>query len=75
MLSAILLACASSLIPSVAAPAFSAPSAPSASIAPCALDIAAQEVQGPNALEVLEQARLDAQQSGRNLFVYLEAPW
>jgi hypothetical protein len=66
MLSAILLVCASLLMPSVA---------PAASSAPCALEFAPQEVQGPNAIEVLEQARLDAQQSGRNLFVYLEAPW
>ncbi|NQU47468.1 MAG: hypothetical protein HQ519_02375 [Planctomycetes bacterium] len=72
MLSAILLVCASSLMPPVAPAASSVPSASSAA---CALDIAAQEVQGPNALEVLELARLQAQQSGRNLFVYLEAPW
>lgn len=35
----------------------------------------AQEPQGPDAVQVLEEARVAAQESGRNLFVYLEAPW
>ncbi len=37
--------------------------------------IPAQEPQAADAVEVLEAARVAAHESGRNLFVYLEAPW
>ncbi|MDP7246308.1 MAG: hypothetical protein QF389_07005, partial [Planctomycetota bacterium] len=35
----------------------------------------AQEETKADAFDVLEKARLEAAESGRNLFVHLEAPW